>query len=147
MKPACPTSQTAKRVGAIMHVRPTTRWLPKEQNAFRILLPIEESELASVERYYRMNWPPRHGKNALRTDLYTLLNNWTGELLRADTFNELHPDKPKPRKIIPLPPTPSEPIILSEEDQTRADKFMAELRARKPRSTFDNVKQIMDGNA
>lgn len=131
MKPSRPTSQTAKRVGAIMHVRPTTRWLPKEIKAFRLLLPIEESELASVERYYRMNWPPRHGKNALRTDLYTFLNNWTGELLRADTFNELHPDKPKPRVIIPLPPTSGEPFVPTADEAESIKRFEEQRKLRK----------------
>lgn len=143
MKPSRrpPSSQTAKRVAAIMHWRPSTGWLPKEIRAFRLLGDINKPrkdgdrelppELDSIERYYRMNWPPRHGKNPLRTDLYTLLNNWTGELGRADVWNEQHPEKPKPRKIIPLPPTPSEPFIQTPEDKERTDKFMAMYRARK----------------
>lgn len=144
MKPSRPTSPEAKRIAVIFHRKLTTRWQPKEIQAFKLLLPIEELDLALMERYYRMNWPPRHGKNALRTDLYTVLNNWTGELDRANTWNETHPEKPKPRVIIPLPPTPSEPLILSAEDQQRSDRFMAELRARKPRSAFDQVRKIME---
>jgi hypothetical protein len=152
MKPARPTSQTAKRVGAIMHRKPSTRWMPKEIKAFQLLEPIEELDLASIERYYRINWPPRHGKNCLRTDLLTLLNHWPGELGRADTFNELHPDKPKPRKIIPLPPIPSEPLTLSAEDEEVREKFLDEMRRRNPTAkayqpgdSFREAKKTMQG--
>lgn len=116
-----------------MHLRPTTRWLPKYIKAFQLLLPIEESELESMERYYRMNWPPRHGKNALRTDLYTLLNNWNGELGRADVWNEAHPEKPKPRKIIPLHLTGGAPE-LTESERRDGERFMEQLRERKGKS-------------
>lgn len=133
MKPSRPTSQTAKRVGAIMHRRETTRWLPKEIKAFQLLLPIEESDLASMERYYRMNWPPHHGKNCLRTDLLTLLNRWTGELDRANIWNEEHPEKPKPRKIIPLPPTAGETYIAPTDAESVAAiaRFEEERQRRK----------------
>lgn len=130
-KPRLPTTAHAKRIAAIMHRRLSTQWMPKEIKAFRLLQPIDESSLASMERYYRMNWPPRHGRNALRTDLFTLLNNWAGELDRADRWNEEHPEKPKPRKIIPLPMAASEPLVLSPEDKAQADRFMADYRERK----------------
>lgn len=135
MKPSRPTSQTAIRVGAIMHRKPTTIWLPKEITAFRLLGDIEEADLQSVERYYRLNWPPRHGKNCLRTDLLTLLNRWTGELDRANTFNELHPDKPKPRKIIPLPPIASEPFVAPTDSESleALARFEQERQRRKAR--------------
>lgn len=113
-----------------MHRKDTTRWSVKEIQAFQLLLPIEETDLASMERYYRMNWPPTHGKNILRTDLLTLLNRWPGELDRANIFNEAHPDKPKPRKIIPLPLTGGAPEI-TEAERIEGEKFMAQLRERK----------------
>ncbi len=147
-KPAAPKTQTAKRVGAIMHRKSSTRWQVKEINAYLILLPIEESDLASMERYYRMNWPPRHGKNILRTDLYTLLNWWSGELDRANVWNEAHPDKPKPRKIIPLPPAPSLPLEpLSEEDQAVHDRFMQRRQERKKQPGDEisrKIKNVME---
>lgn len=150
MKPARPTSQTAKRVGAIMHRRDSTRWTPREIKAFRDL-DIQETDLVLMERYYRMNWPPRHGKNALRTDLYTLIYNWPGELDRANRWNEEHPEKPKPRKIIPLPPILSEPLTLSAEDEERRDKFLDEMRRRNPKTkayqpgdSFREAKKIME---
>lgn len=129
-----------------MHRKDSTRWSTKEIRLF-IDLKIQEPELASIERYYRMNWPPTHGKNPLRTDLYTLMFNWAGELGRADRWNELHPDKPKPRKIIPLPLIASEPFIPNEEEAAAMARFEEQRKLRKPRSTFDNVKQIMEGNA
>lgn len=133
-----------------MHRKPSTKWLPKEIKAFQLLLPIDETDLASMERYYRMNWPPRHDKNILRTDLLTLLNRWTGELDRANIWNESHPEKPKPRKIIPLPLTGGAPEPLTPEDEERREKFLEEMRRRnpgskafKPRSAYQEVKEIM----
>lgn len=151
MKPSRPTSQTAKRVGAIMHRKESTRWSLKEMRVF-MALQIEETELAAIERYYRMNWPPRHGRNALRTDLYTLLYNWPGELDRANRWNEQNPEKPKPRKIIPLPLIQSEPLILTAEDEERRDKFLEEMRRRNPKAkayqagdSFREAKRTMEG--
>lgn len=130
-----------------MHRRETTRWLPKEIKAFKLLLPIEESDLASMERYYRKNWPPRHNKNCLRTDLYTLLNNWMPELDRANAYNEAHSVKPPPRKIIPLPLTgkPEPEPIRTPEDLERIARFEEELDRRRPgrKSPFQKMKAIM----
>jgi hypothetical protein len=126
-----PTTDHAKRMATVMHRRLSTPWMPKEIRAFRLLGKLDETDLQSLERYYRKNWPPTHGKNALRTDLYTLLNNFRGEVDRADRWNEAHPEKPKPRKIIPLPPTQSAPLILTDEDRARMARFDAERKARK----------------
>lgn len=127
-----------------MHRRPSTNWLPKEIRAFRLLGTIEESDLALMERYYQMNWPPRHNKNALRTDLYTLLNNWTPELDRANTWHETHSPKPIPKKIIQMPPVKSEPFVPSEDEAEAMERFQAERKLRRP-SAFQDVKKIMEG--
>lgn len=148
MKPSRPTSPTAKRIAAIFHRKPTTRWLPKEIKAFQLLLPIEETDLASMERYYRMNWPPRHNKNCLRTDLLTLLNRWTGELDRANVWNEVNPEKPVPRKIVQLVlPGNAEEYVLPSDPATleQIARFEEELNRRRPsrQSTFRKVRETM----
>lgn len=155
VKPSRPTSETAKRVGAIMHRKETTRWSLKEIAAFKLLLPIEEADLASMERYYRMNWPPRHGKNILRTDLLTILNRWTGELDRANIWNETNPEKPVPRKIVQLvlPGNPEEYIPPSDPATLeQIARFEQELNRRNPdrpsrKSAFREVNETMKGQS
>lgn len=130
-----PTSEPAKRIAAIFHRKLLTKWHEKEIKTFRALVKDgyfdDLAGLALIERCYRMQWPPRRDKNILRHDLATFLNRFQTELDRATAWCEAHPEKPKPRVIIPLPLVPSEPLILSAEDQERSDKFWAEYRARK----------------
>lgn len=133
MKSRLPTTDHAKRLAAIMHRRLSTPWMPKEIKAKRAIGLIEETDILSLERYYRKNWPPGKNQNILRRDLFTLLNNFRSEVDRANIWNESRPDKPIPRKIIPLPPAPSEPFIQTEEARARTDAFMEEYRARKKR--------------
>ena len=70
------------RLGAIMHRRANSQWTDTELKAFR-KGRFEEDDIAAVEAYYAANWPPQWGKNFLRADLGTLLNNWPGEVDKA----------------------------------------------------------------
>lgn len=70
------------RLGAIMHRRANSQWTDPELKAFR-KGRFEEDDIAAVEAYYAANWPPQWGKNFLRADLGTLLNNWPGEVDKA----------------------------------------------------------------
>lgn len=70
------------RLGAIMHRRANSQWTDAELKAFR-KGKFEEDDIAAVEAYYAANWPPQWGKNFLRADLGTLLNNWPGEVDKA----------------------------------------------------------------
>lgn len=124
-----PTSETAKRVATIMHRQHTTRWSEKEIKTFRGLCPIEESDLAALERYYRWHWPPMHGKNILRHDLATLLNNFPAECDRARAWCEAHQAK-IPRKIIPLPALVQEESTPEHRAQAAAD--FERVMGRKP---------------
>lgn len=130
-----PSSPIALRMAAIMHRRSTTAWHEKNEiNNFRTLVKhIQEEDLLLVERYYRKNWPPRTGVNHLRHDLATLINRWSGEVDRARSWCEAHPEKPKPRVIIQMPPTPSEPPKpLSPEEQQRTADFCEQMLRRDP---------------
>lgn len=111
-----PSSSLALRFSSIMHRLPTTAWHEtKEIKNFRLLAKhISEPDIALVERYYRMNWPPRTGVNHLRHDLATLINNWSGEVDRARIYCESHPIKPPVRKIIPLPVPPQQQVSAAE---------------------------------
>lgn len=135
-----PSSEPAKRVAAIFHRQPTSLWNEKKEiPIFRDLVKqkaFNDDDLCLIERYYRANWPPRRGINALRTDLATLLNNWAGELDRARIYCETH--APKPRKIIPGPfSRRPEPYVAPTDpaDLERIARFDAERLARKARTS------------
>ncbi len=79
-----PTSATALQFAALFNRRPTTPWADKEIRAFKKLHPINPDDLALVVRYYQATHPPE--KDIRRRDLYTLLNNFSGEVDRARAF-------------------------------------------------------------
>lgn len=81
-----PTSQEAIRLANLFRRKLTTPWTDKEIKAFKGLYPIAESDLSVIEEYYNANWPPVRDGNVLRHDLATLLNNWPGEVDRANTW-------------------------------------------------------------
>lgn len=70
------------RIGAIMKRRPSTEWLPKEKKALKALAPIPEEDIAAVEKYYAA--PVQIASDYRRRDVFTLLNNWPGEVDRAN---------------------------------------------------------------
>ncbi len=129
-KPLLPTSDLAKRLGAVMHRRPKTPWLPREVSAFRMIQGhVTDDDMAMLERYYASNWPPESNKNHLRHDLVTLLNNAFGEVDRARIWCEKHPLR-RERKIIPMPPVQSEqPAVVG--DPAEVQRFLEEYRKRK----------------
>ncbi len=78
------------RVGKIFHRKPATPWADKEKKALAKLFPMSEESLELIERFYALpetSFPTdRSGKREdyRRRDLYTLLNNWAGEMDRAN---------------------------------------------------------------
>ena len=129
-----PTSETAKRIGAIMRRRPTTPSNDaKEVRPFRNLSPhVSDDDLTLVEEYYARNWPPRSNVNHLRHDLATLINNWQGEVDRARIWTSAHPRKQPPRKIIPLPRSLVQPEPFSPEERLAAANDFEKLMGRRP---------------
>lgn len=127
-----PVSDIAKRVAAIMHRRPESKWNQKKEIIPFVAIKnsITEEDLAMVERYYKKNWPPRTSVNHLRHDLATLINNWQGEVDRARIWCDAHPIV---RKIIPLPIAATSPQPEITIDPEERDKFMAEYEQRKTR--------------
>jgi hypothetical protein len=75
-----------KRLGAIFNRRASTVWTPKELKAFGAVVPVDDNDLAMVERYYRAERAKPDEKNYSRRDLITLLNNWPGEVDRARVY-------------------------------------------------------------
>ncbi len=77
-----------ERVGALFHRRPTTPWSHKEARVYAQIvkhgLRIEDLEM--IERYYVYQRKRENGIH--RRDLYTFLNNFSGELDRARAWDE-----------------------------------------------------------
>jgi hypothetical protein len=98
-----PTTTQSKRIAAIFHRKETTPWQPNEIKAYKLLGQIDEQDLNSLESYYSSNWPPTRGKNILRTNLITLLNNFQGEVERAKAaeFNNGQPSYQDRRDMSP----------------------------------------------
>lgn len=133
-----PTTDLARRVGAIVHRKSETPWSAKEIQLYKGLLrndAFNERDLKLIERYqvYHRKQLRRGGSGYHRRGLYTLLRWWGDELDRANEHDELHPIQQQPRKIIQMPPTPSEPPKpLSPEEQQRTADFCAEMLRRHP---------------
>lgn len=131
---AAPTTELALRIGALFHRRPATQWAEKEIRQYKVLVRAKcfESldDLTLVEQYYAFE--RKRGDNGRhRRDLYTFLNNYQGEVDRANMWRELHPVKPAPRKIIPMPPVASVPFVPSADEVESMARFAAERELRK----------------
>lgn len=163
-----PMTDLARRVAAIVRRQERTPWSDKEVQVYKKLYragAFNEIDIAKVERYQTFQrYQLKKGRPAFhRRGLLQLLNHWGEEVDHGTEHDELHPVIPKPRVIIQMPPRPSEPLVLSVEDQERSDKFWAEYRARKkngfcpeneeagapllnpnpPRSTFQKIQREM----
>lgn len=131
-----PTSPAAIRIAHLFRRRLTTQWSEKEARQMRKLNKAHYfdslDDLALVERYYAFEF--RKGdRGCHRRDLATFVNNYAGEVDRAKGWEETHPAKPKPRKIIPMPPFPSDqPFVpLTGEETAAVARFNAGRAARK----------------
>jgi hypothetical protein len=95
-----PTSPQSLRISAIFQRKPTTPWTAKEIRAYKAIGIVPEEDLAALEARYAAEWPPDSGKNTLRHDLGTFLNNFPAEIERARTHKKPTP----PGKISWLTP-------------------------------------------
>ncbi len=75
-----------KRLAEIFNRRITTRWSPKELEAFNKARPIDDDELALIEQRYRAE--RLKPDSTCRHDLQTLLNNFPSEVDRATLWKE-----------------------------------------------------------
>lgn len=80
-----PTSEFAQRLSALFGRRPTTAWAEKEIKALNDISPQDLQDLDLIEAYYDVEREKPDGIH--RRDLYTLLNNYAGELDRAVEFS------------------------------------------------------------
>lgn len=85
-------SPIQKRFNALFRRQPATKWTDKELKALKLIEPVPEADMQTVEAYYTASHPP--DRDYRRRDLQTLLNNFAGELDRARRFKTA----PKPQK-------------------------------------------------
>jgi uncharacterized protein YdaU (DUF1376 family) len=80
-----PRNPIAIRINKFMGRRETTAWSEKEIKAFK-KVSFNEEDLALVEAYYFSE--RKRTDNICRTSVQTLLNNWPGEVDRANAWSE-----------------------------------------------------------
>lgn len=140
-----PTTPLARRIAALVKRRPTTPWSEQERKEYGKLFRAgcfnNLADLELLEQYYAFQQGQfKRGKDGFhRRDLLTLLRHFPGEIDKATDWREQHPLKQAPRKIIPLPPLPSnEPMPLFTEDELEGiQKFQQQFAA------FKTVRKAM----
>jgi hypothetical protein len=75
-----------KRLAAIFNRRPTRKWDADELRAFDGIVPIDEADLALIERYYDSE--RKKERSICRTTLLRLMRHWSGEVDRAADWNQ-----------------------------------------------------------
>lgn len=82
-------SENQTRLNRLFKRRDSTKWSDKELRAFK-KIDFTEEDLSSIENYYSdRNWR-EPSSDYRRKSLETLLNNWTGELDRANRQDRRH---------------------------------------------------------
>lgn len=119
-----PTSEPAKRIAALFHRKLTTAWSEKEIKTFRKLVKLhcfdDLSDLALIERYYASERRKERGIH--RRDLSTFLNNFLGELDRAnDWASKLKPTKPSLKILLPPVREVSDEELQKNRELCRAE--------------------------
>jgi len=98
-KPRTPETDPIKlRLFALFNRRVYRMMDAKEQKAFKTA-DVQDEDLTLVEDYYADPHPEWDGKDFRRRDLVTLLNNWQGEVDKAEAWKAFPPPKPKPAPI------------------------------------------------
>jgi hypothetical protein len=82
-KPWEPTPMM-KRINRWMRRRDTTQWSKKEIKALKAIGTPTEEDLSALERFYTAKIPTE--SDFRRRNIDTLLNNWTGEIDKANRY-------------------------------------------------------------
>lgn len=121
------------KLSGIFGRREKTAWSEKEEKSFRKLAQIEDYDLDLLERYYAAN--RKKPDNICRRDLFTLLNNFQGELDRARDWCEKHPVKTKVVRF-------AQPKPKEEEDWTPDQVADNKRRFQEMVSQVQGVRQV-----
>lgn len=98
-----PSTDTAKRIAILFKRRLDTHWSEKEVKRYRQLIKdqvMSDSALELIGRYYV--YQRKQEKGIHRRDLYTFLNNFAGELDRAQAWDEDMRERLKRKERRPL---------------------------------------------
>ncbi len=124
-----PTTEIAKRIATLFRRRLDTSWSEKEIRQYRKLVKdgsVTPDNLELLERYYAFQ--RRKGDNGIhRRDLYTLLNNFSGELDRAQAWDEEQREKLKRKVRRPLDTDDGQKPVDDNEFQRLADLAHEEM--------------------
>ncbi len=101
-----PTTESAKRISTIFGRRITTPWSDKEVKRYKQLVKDKVlqdlTDIDLIQRYYVYQRKKDNGIH--RRDLYTFLNNFSGELDRARAWDEEMRERLKRKVRRPLDP-------------------------------------------
>ncbi len=98
-----PSTDTAKRIAILFKRRLDTHWSEKEVKRYRQLIKdhvMSDEALELIGRYYVYQRKKENGIH--RRDLYTFLNNFAGELDRAQAWDEEQRERLKRKERRPL---------------------------------------------
>ncbi len=98
-----PSTDTAKRIAILFKRRLDTHWSEKEVKRYRQLVKdqaMSDEALELIGRYYVYQRKKENGIH--RRDLYTFLNNFAGELDRAQAWDEDMRERLKRKERRPL---------------------------------------------
>ncbi len=109
--------------------RITTGWIEKEVKRYRELIKagyLDPEELDVIERYYVYQRKRENGIH--RRDLYTFLNNFSGELDRARAWDEEMRERLKRKIRRPLDPDDGEKPVNDNDWKRISDLAKAEMQ-------------------
>ncbi len=125
-----PITESAKRISTMFGRRITTEWSEKEVRQYKKLVTgygwITDENLDVIERYYVYQRKRDNGIH--RRDLYTFLNNFSGELDRARAWDEEMRERAKRKERRPLDIEKSEVETNADEWERISDLAKAEMQ-------------------
>ncbi len=124
-----PSTDTAKRIAILFKRRLDTHWSEKEVKRYRQLIKdqvMSDSALELIGRYYVYQRKKENGIH--RRDLYTFLNNFAGELDRAQAWDEEMRERLKRKERRPFDQDDGLKPVSDNEFQRIADLAKAELQ-------------------
>ncbi len=125
-----PTTESAKRISTLFGRRITTPWGQKEVTRYRQLVKDkvlqDETDIDLIERYYVYQRKRENGIH--RRDLYTFLNNFSGELDRARAWDEEMRERLKRKVRRPLDPEDGEKPVNDNDWKRISDLAKAEMQ-------------------
>ncbi len=125
-----PTTELPDRIARLFNRRPLTPWSEKEVRRYRQLVKdkvlTSVDDLDVIERYYVYQRKRENGIH--RRDLYTFLNNFSGELDRARAWDEEMRERLKRKVRRPLDNEKSEVETNADEWERISDLAKAEMQ-------------------